>query len=74
MPDINIAADGIDKLHNGLSPHKAAEPDKFKPIDKYQTFGKKHMFPQFTKKGKQSDLANLNDVCPVQNSGACCCF
>ena len=32
MPDISIAAEGIDKLLKGLSPHKAAGPDKFKPI------------------------------------------
>ena len=73
MPDISIAAEGIDKLLKGLSPHKAAGPDKFKPIvlqtlhkelapilqlifqrsidtGKYQTFGKKQLSPQFTKK------------------------
>ena len=33
MPDISIAAEGIDKLLKDLSPHKAAGPDKFKPID-----------------------------------------
>ena len=32
MPDISIAVEGIDKLFKGLSPHKAAGPDKFKPI------------------------------------------
>ena len=32
MPDISIAAEGIDKLLKGLSPHNAAGPDKFKPI------------------------------------------
>ena len=32
MPDISIATEGIDKLLKGLSPHKAAGPDKFKPI------------------------------------------
>ena len=32
MPDISIAAKGIDKLIEGLNPHKAAGPDKFKPI------------------------------------------
>ena len=32
MPDISIAAEGIDKLLVGLNPHKAAGPDKFKPI------------------------------------------
>ena len=32
MPDISIAAEGIDKLFVGLKPHKAAGPDKFKPI------------------------------------------
>ena len=32
MPDISIPAEGIDKLLKGLSPHKAAGPDKFKPI------------------------------------------
>ena len=32
MPDLSIAAEGIDKLLVGLNPHKAAGPDKFKPI------------------------------------------
>ena len=32
MPDISIAAEGIDKLLVGLNPHKTAGPDKFKPI------------------------------------------
>ena len=32
MPDISITAEGIDKLLVGLNPHKAAGPDKFKPI------------------------------------------
>ena len=32
MPDISIAAEGIDKLLVGLNPHKAAGPNKFKPI------------------------------------------
>ena len=32
MPDISIAAEGIGKLLVGLNPHKAAGPDKFKPI------------------------------------------
>ena len=32
MPDISIAAEGIDTLLVGLNPHKAAGPDKFKPI------------------------------------------
>ena len=32
MHDISITAEGIDKLLKSLSPHKAAGPDKFKPI------------------------------------------
>ena len=32
MPDISISAGGIDKLLVCLNPHKAAGPDKFKPI------------------------------------------
>ena len=32
MPDISISAEGIDKLLKGLNPHKAAGPDKLKPI------------------------------------------
>ena len=32
IPDISITAEGIDKLLVGLNPHKAAGPDKFKPI------------------------------------------
>ena len=29
---MSIAAEGIDKLLVGLNPHKAAGPDKFKPL------------------------------------------
>ena len=32
MPDISISAEGIVKLLLGLNPHKAAGPDKLKPI------------------------------------------
>ena len=32
MPDISITAECSDKLLVGLNPHKAAGPDKFKPI------------------------------------------
>ena len=32
MPDISVSAEGIDKLLLGLNPHKAAGPDKLKPI------------------------------------------
>ena len=32
MPDISIAAEGIDKLLVGVNPYKAEGPDKFKPI------------------------------------------
>ena len=32
MPDISITAEGIDKLFVCLNPHKAAGPDKFKPV------------------------------------------
>ena len=32
MPDISISAGDIDKLLVCLNPHKAAGPDKFKPI------------------------------------------
>ena len=32
MPDLSIAAEGIDKLLVGLNPHMAAGPGKFKPI------------------------------------------
>ena len=32
IPDIGIAGEGIDKQLVGLNPHKAAGPDKFKPI------------------------------------------
>ena len=79
MPDISIAAEGIDKLLVGLNPHKAAGPDKFKPIvvqtlhkepapilqlifkrssdtANYLTSGKRQMFPQFSKKGKNLTL------------------
>ena len=32
MPEIHVSQSGIEKLHKGLNPHKAAGPDKFKPI------------------------------------------
>ena len=32
MPDVSVSAEGIDKLLIGLNPHKAAGPDKLKPI------------------------------------------
>ena len=32
MPDMSISAGGIDMLFLCLNPHKAAGPDKFKPI------------------------------------------
>ena len=32
MPDIQVSTQGIEKLLKGLNPHKAAGPDKFKPI------------------------------------------
>ena len=32
MPEIHVSQSGIEKLPKGLNPHKAAGPDKFKPI------------------------------------------
>ena len=32
MADIQVSTQGIEKLLKGLNPHKAAGPDKFKPI------------------------------------------
>lgn len=32
MPDIHVSSQGIEKLLQGLNPHKAAGPDKFKPV------------------------------------------
>ena len=32
MPDISIPAEGTDKLLLGFNPHRAADPDKLKPI------------------------------------------
>ena len=32
MPNIHVSTQGIEKLLKGLNPHKAAGPDKFKPI------------------------------------------
>ena len=32
MPEIHVSQSGIEKLLKGLNPHKAAGPDKFKPI------------------------------------------
>ena len=31
-------------------------------LEKYQTFGKKQMFPQFTKKGEESEPSNYRPI------------
>ena len=101
MPDMSIAAEGTDKLLKGLRSHKAAGPDKSKPIF-VKTLHKELVpilqliFQRSIDTGKIPDIwkeanvspiykkrrkilpiqlqAYLTDLCPVQNSGAYCCF
>ena len=70
MPDISIAAEGIDKLLVGLNPHKAAGPDKFKPIV-LQTLHKELapvlqlIFQRFLDTGKLPDIWKEANVSPI---------
>ena len=74
MPDISIAAEGIDKLLKGLSPHKATIPDKFKPIV-LQTLHKELapilqlIFQRSIDTGKVPDIWKEANVSPIYKKG-----
>ena len=74
MPDISIAAEGIDKLLVGLNPHKAAGPDKFKPIV-LQTLHKElapilqFIFQRSLDTGKLPDIWKEANVSPIFKKG-----
>ena len=74
MPDISIAAEGIDKLLKGLSPQKAAGPDKFKPIV-LQTSHKELapilqlIFQRSIDTGKLPDILKEANVSPIYKKG-----
>ena len=74
MPDISIAAEGLDKLLVGLNPHKAAEPDKFEPIVT-QTSHKKLapimqlIFQRSLDTGKLPDIWKEANVSPIFKRG-----
>ena len=66
MPDISIAAEGIDKLLKGLSPYKAAGPDKFKIIV-LQTLHKElaPILQRSIDTGKIPDIWKEENVSPI---------
>ena len=66
MSDISIAAEGIDKLLVGLSPHKAAGRDKFKPIV-LQTLHKELVPILQLIFQRSSDTGKLPDICKEAN-------
>ena len=78
MPDISITAEGIDKLlvglNRGLNPHKAAGPDKFKPIV-LQAFHKELspilqlIFQRSLDTGKLLDIWIEANVSPIFKKG-----
>ena len=74
MPDISIAAEGIDKLLVGLNPHKAAGPDKFKPIV-LQTLHNElapilqFIFQRSLDTGKLPDIWKEANVSPIFKKG-----
>ena len=74
MPYISIAAEGIDKLLVGLNPHKAAGPDKFKPIF-LQTLHKElapilqFIFQRSLDPGKLPDIWKEANVSPIFKKG-----
>ena len=74
MPDISIAAEGIDKLLVGLNPHKTAGPDKFKPIV-LQTLHKELapilylIFQRSLDTGKLPDILKEANVSPIFKKG-----
>ena len=74
MPDISIAAEGIDKLLVGLNPHKAAGPYKFKPIV-LQTLHKELapilqlIFQRSLDTGKLPDIWKEANVSPIFKKG-----
>ena len=74
MPDISIAAEGIDKLLVGLNPHKAAGLGKFKPIV-LQTLHKElvpilpRIFQRSLDTGKLPDIWKEANVSPIFKKG-----
>ena len=74
MPDISISAGGIDKLPVWLNPHKAAGPDKFKPIV-LQTLHKELapilqlIFKRSIDTGKMPDIWKEANVSPIYKKG-----
>ena len=74
MPDLSIAAEGIDKLLVGLNPHKAAVPQKFKPIF-LQTLHKELapilqlIFQRSLDTGKIPDIWKEANVSPIFKKG-----
>ena len=74
MPDISISAEGIDKLLQGLNPHKAAGPDKLKPII-LQTLHEELspilqlIFQKSLDNGKLPDVLKEANVSPIFKKG-----
>ena len=74
MPDISISAEGIDKLLVCLNQHKAAGPDKFKPIV-LQTLHKELapilqlIFQKSIDTGKIPDIWKEGNVSPIYKKG-----
>ena len=74
MPDISISAGGIDKLLVCLNSHKAAGPDKFKPIV-LQTLHKglapilQLIFQRSIDTGKIPDIWKEANVSPIYKKG-----
>ena len=74
MPDISISAEGIDKLLLGLNPHKAAGPDKLKPII-LQTLHEELspilqlIFQKSLDNGKLPDIWKEANVSPIFKKG-----
>ena len=76
MPDIQVSTQEIEKLLKGLNPHKAAGPDKFKPID-LQTFHKELslapilqlMYRKSLDTGKLTPIWKEANVSPIFKKG-----
>ena len=74
MPDISIAVESNVKLRVGLNPHKAAGPDKFKPIV-LQTLHKELapilqlIFQRSLDTGKLPDIWKEANVSPIFKKG-----
>ena len=54
-------------ITQGISSHPAAYFSEISWYWKHQTFGKKQMFPQFTKKSEESDPSNYRPISPTLN-------